>query len=79
MFIYTVRAATLRFFGVLCVALVTLITLIAFVPSLDDSANAAARSPGLQNTGCQIRQSQSAADAAEFLGQFGWKVKADPG
>ena len=32
MFIYSLRASTLKFFAVVCVALVTLITLIAFVP-----------------------------------------------
>ena len=33
MFIYSLRASTLKFFGVVCVALVSLITLIAFVPT----------------------------------------------
>ena len=33
MFIYSLRASTLKFFAVVCVALVTLITLIAFVPT----------------------------------------------
>ena len=33
MFIYSLRASTLKFFAVVCVALVTMITLIAFVPT----------------------------------------------
>ena len=33
MFIYSMRASTIKFFGVICVALVGLIALIAIVPS----------------------------------------------
>jgi hypothetical protein len=33
MFIYSLRASTLKFFAVVCVALVAIITLIAFVPT----------------------------------------------
>ena len=33
MFVYSVRATTIKFFGVICVALAALITLIAFVPT----------------------------------------------
>ena len=40
MFIYSLRASTLKFFAVVCVALVTLITLIAFVPEFDPDASA---------------------------------------
>ena len=34
MFIYSMRAGTIRFFGVICLALATLVALIAFVPEL---------------------------------------------
>ena len=37
MFVYSLRASTLKFFAVVCVALVTLITLIAFVPSFEEA------------------------------------------
>ena len=41
MFIYSLKAGTLKFFGVICLSLALLITLIAFVPTLaDDSAPA---------------------------------------
>ena len=78
MFIYTVRAATLRFFGVLCLALVTLITLIAFVPSLDNATNTAAGTPASNTQEIRYDKIKSAADAADFLAQFGWKVKPTP-
>ena len=38
MFIYAMRAGTLRFFGIVCAALVALVTLIAFVPELQPAA-----------------------------------------
>ena len=34
MFIYSVRAGTLKFVGIICVALVALITLLAFMPAI---------------------------------------------
>ncbi|HOA84411.1 MAG: DUF4830 domain-containing protein [Clostridiales bacterium] len=77
MFIYTVRASTLRFVGVLCVALVTLITLLAFVPSLGDN-NTPAGAPASNSQAIRYDKIKSAADAAEFLSQFGWKVKPTP-
>lgn len=78
MFIYSVRAGTLKFFGVLCIALCTLITLIAFVPGID--ANIADTSAGAAASGSQVRYDKvkDAGDAAEFLAQFGWTVTPEP-
>lgn len=33
MFIYSLKASTIRFFGIVCVALAALIALVAFVPT----------------------------------------------
>lgn len=70
MFVYSVRATTIKFFGVICVALAALITLIAFVPTYVNDGTAQAVSDG------EIRYDKvkSAEDAASFLGQFGWEV-----
>lgn len=72
MFVYSVRATTVKFFGVVCVALAALITLIAFVPTYvaDDATQTA--------VGGEIRYDKvkSAQDAASFLAQFGWEVDA---
>ena len=38
MYVYSMRAGTLRFFGIACVALAALVTLIAFVPELQPAA-----------------------------------------
>lgn len=72
MFVYSVRATTIKFFGVICVALAALITLIAFVPTyVGDSA---AQTVG--NGEVSYDKIKTADDAAAFLKQFGWEVDA---
>ena len=71
MFIYSVRASTIKFFGVICVALAGLIALIAFVPKYV--------SGGVVMTGAEAKnysydKIKSADDVAAFLAQFGWEV-----
>ncbi len=72
MFVYSIRATTVKFFGVLCVALAALITLIAFVPTYvnDDAAQA------FGDEKISYEKVKNAEDAAEFLAQFGWEVDA---
>lgn len=74
MFIYSMRASTIKLVGVLCVALTVLITLIAFVPTYAVS--------GATDADADVRYSydkvKSAEDAANFLTQFGWKVGTTP-
>ena len=75
MFVYSVRATTIKFFGVICVALAALLTLIAFVPTGADTGTA--QTGGEVPSGEQsisYDRVKTAADAASFLGQFGWKV-----
>lgn len=72
MFVYSVRATTIKFFGVVCVALAALVTLVAFVPTYVADDTAAAVSDGE----ISYEKIKSAEDAATFLGQFGWQVDA---
>ena len=72
MFVYSLRASTLKFFGVVCVALAALITLIAFIPTYD--ADAAAGTTVSYN----YEKIKNDDDVENFLGQFGWKVGAEP-
>ncbi len=76
MFVYSLRASTLKFFAVVCVALTALITMIAFIPGYD------AGELGYITTGNEkeIRYDKikTDADRAEFLAQFGWKVGTSP-
>ena len=74
MFVYSLRAGTIKLIGVLCVALTVLITLIAFVPTYTLSSQASADA----EVSYSYDKIKSAEDAADFLSQFGWKVDATP-
>ncbi len=77
MFVYSVRATTIRFFGVVCIALAALITLIAFVPVYVNDAPAAPTAGDGQEKKISYDKVRSAKDAETFLAQFGWEVNAD--
>ncbi len=89
MFIYSFKASSIKFFGIICVALAALITLIAFVPAYAGGDSTAPS--GNQNSGVAVDAPEaesgvtvsyrydkvkSADDAASFLSQFGWVVDA---
>ncbi len=85
MFIYSMRASTIRFVGIVCVALAALVTLIAFVPAYagdnQPKTNTPAdgqATPTSDNTAVTYRYDKvkSADDAAAFLSQFGYVVDA---
>ena len=82
------RASTIKFFGIVCVALAALVALIAFVPAY---ASGNTNTGGFQSGGVQVGANEdetsktvsikyekvkSADDAAGFLSQFGWVVDA---
>ena len=76
MFVYSLRATTVKLVGVICVALTVLITLIAFVPTYTISTQ-----PGNlvdAPVSYSYDKVRSAEDAASFLSQFGWTVTAEP-
>ena len=89
MFVYSMKASTLKFFAVVCVALAALVALIAFVPAYagggDTLTGAVGNTPpannGVTENGSsaavyQYDKVKSADDAARFLSQFGWTVDA---
>ncbi len=90
MFIYSIKASSIKFFGVICVALAALIALIAFVPAyagadtptIGDGGQAGGVNAGAPEaeTGVSVTyrydKVKSADAAAEFLAQFGWVVDA---
>ena len=76
MFIYSLRAGTLKFFGVVCVALVSLITLIAFIPTY--TAGDPDLDTSVQTVSINYDKIRDNEDRVEFLGQFGWDVKDEP-
>ena len=71
MFIYSLRAGTVKLVGVACVALTLLITLIAFVPTYGISGGATDADADATYSYDKVKTS---ADAAQFLAQFGWTV-----
>ena len=73
MFIYSLRARTLKFFAVICVALTAVITLIAFVPAYGADSEAVSKDMEIDYTGVKTNE-----DRIEFLRQFGWEVASEP-
>lgn len=76
MFVYSMRATTIKLVGVICVALTVLITLIAFVPTY------AISSDGTEGVDAEVNyrydKIKDQEDVVEFLAQFGWQVDANP-
>ena len=74
MFVYSLRASTLKFFAVVCVALTALIMMIAFIPGYDGEQ-------GFITTGKENEISyekiKTEEDRVNFLAQFGWQVKGE--
>ncbi|MBQ2734583.1 MAG: DUF4830 domain-containing protein [Clostridia bacterium] len=77
MFIYSLRASTVKLVGVICVALTVLITLIAFVPTYAISSQTSA-TPDDTTVSYSYDKIKSADDVVSFLSQFGWQVSAEP-
>ncbi len=86
MFICSIKAGSIKFFGIICVALAALIALIALVPAYAGNAdtptaseNTPAATPEVENSttvSYRYDKVKSADAAAEFLTQFGWVVDA---
>lgn len=74
MFIYSLRASTLKFFAVVCVALATLITLIAFIPAYGSDGYISTSTEQKIN----YEKIKTNEDRIAFLAQFGWTVSAQP-
>lgn len=75
MFIYSFRASTLKLLGIISVTLVALIAIIAFVPVYAEGMSSVGTSATVEG-GKEISYDKvkSAADAVNFLAQFGWTV-----
>ena len=74
MFIYSLHANTVKFFAVICLALVALITLIAFVPSYIVSDGS---SPVGVEVSYNYDKIKSNEDRIGFIKQFGWEVSPE--
>ncbi len=72
MFVYSLRASTLKFFGIVGVALAALITLIVFIPSDHPTSIVT------ETASYQFDKIKTAEDRVNFLAQFGWTVDEKP-
>ena len=76
MFVYSLKASTLKFFAVVCVALTALVMMITFIPSYDGGEFK------YITTGNEAEINYSKIktneDRIKFLEQFGWKVNENP-
>ncbi|MBQ8509065.1 MAG: DUF4830 domain-containing protein [Clostridia bacterium] len=75
MFIYSMRASTVKFFGVTTLAVIALVTLLVFIPSAEPTI-----SNGVLETVESVKfdKIKTAEDRIAFLRQFGWEVEAVP-
>ncbi len=76
MFVYSLRASTLKFFAVVCVALTALIAMIAFIPGYGGGEMSYITTGSEKEISYdKIKTNQ---DRIDFLAQFGWKVNGEP-
>lgn len=75
MFVYSLKASTLKFFGVIGIAVVTIAALIIFVPTY--SSNTTAQIAAM-NESISFDNVKSADDGIKFLSQYGWQVDSTP-
>lgn len=72
MFVYSMRAGTVRFFAIVGISLLVLFTLVALVPTLQPvaaaDAPASTQEISFENVG-------SEEERVAFLAQFGWEVR----
>ena len=74
MFIYSMRATTIRFFSVVLLSLVALVALVAFVPELQPVS----AETGEEAKTVNYDKIKSNEDRIAFLAQFGWEVESEP-
>ena len=77
MFIYSFRAATLKFFGIIAITLAALIAIIAFVPVYAQGGTGDVDTPVNTNTSDVSYSYDKVRDVSgviSFLSQFGWTV-----
>ncbi len=75
MFVYNVKASTLKFIAVICAALISLTLIVLLVPEYTPRTTAAIARVNKEYTFDRIKTNE---DRIKFLGQFGWKVDPEP-
>ncbi|MBQ7161689.1 MAG: DUF4830 domain-containing protein [Clostridia bacterium] len=74
MFIYSVRASTLKFFAAMLTGIAALVALIIFIPTVEkDTAEPVGTEMTIKYDGVKTNE-----DRLAFLAQFGWQVEETP-
>ncbi len=74
MFVYSMRASTAKFFGVIALSVAVLFTIVAMIPTYEVSAPASAGAEQSQTVQIRYDKIKSEEDVERFLAQFGWQV-----
>ena len=72
MFVYSLKASTIKFFGVICIAVVALVALIIFIPA--NKINTTVEIEAI-NKNISFENVKTADDAISFLNQYGWETE----
>lgn len=75
MFIYSVKSTTLKFFGIIGVAILTLVALIFLVPTYSEATT---KEIAAMNESISFDNVKNADDGIKFLDQYGWTVDENP-
>ena len=75
MFIYSVRASTLKIFGFIALVIVALVCMIIFLPS---SSSKDTQTVFINGSSVNYDNIKTNEDRTGFLSQFGWKTNDDP-
>lgn len=74
MFVYSMKASTIKFFGVVTLSVIAMITLLMFIPTYEPATASSANSSSSINYS-KIKTNE---DRIAFISQFGWTVKENP-
>ena len=75
MFVYSLKASTLKFFGIIGIAVITLIALVFLIPSYSVDTT---KEIATMNESISFDNVKSAKDGVSFLSQYGWTVEETP-
>ena len=75
MFVYALRANTLRFFAVIGIALIALVSLILFVPGYEITTTSSIMA---EKESIRYDKIKTEEDRIGFLAQFGWETSGAP-
>ena len=76
MFVYSIKASSLKFFGVLILSVALLVGFIAFIPTYDERA--VSISSTSQDDKISYNKIKTNEDRINFLAHFGWCVEETP-